>query len=42
MEKDAIIMPCKHAVGCWECLSSKKECPICDTPINNIIKIFTA
>ena len=42
MDKDAIIMPCKHAVGCWQCLSIQKECPICETPILNIIKIFTA
>ena len=37
-----MIFPCKHAIGCYDCLMKQKECPICETPIADVVKIFTA
>jgi hypothetical protein len=42
LEKNAMIIPCKHVIGCEECLKCQKDCPICETPIVDIVKIFTA
>ncbi len=39
-ERDCLIIPCKHNASCTRCIKSVKNCPICRTPIHDIIKIY--
>jgi pSer/pThr/pTyr-binding forkhead associated (FHA) protein len=39
-ERDCLIMPCRHSCSCLRCIKSVKNCPVCRTPINDIIRIY--
>ena len=39
-EKDCLIMPCRHNVTCSKCIGSLENCPVCEIPIEDHIKIF--
>lgn len=41
-ERDCLLMPCRHNVSCTRCIKSVKNCPVCRTPINDIIRIYKA
>lgn len=41
-ERDCLIMPCRHNVSCTRCIKSVKNCPVCRTPITDIIRIYKA
>lgn len=41
-DKNSIVMPCKHAAGCEDCLKKQQLCPICSNPIKSVIKMYTA
>jgi hypothetical protein len=40
----AVCIPCGHLAGCMDCLSEIKEkgwgCPVCRTPIQQVIKVY--
>ena len=43
--KDAVLIPCGHTHCCFKCLTDMKgkninNCPICQNPFINFIKIF--
>ncbi|XP_078440098.1 putative E3 ubiquitin-protein ligase XBOS34 [Wolffia australiana] len=42
---EAACVPCGHVAGCMECLSQVKRkgfgCPVCRTPIEQVLKIYT-
>lgn len=39
-DRDALYMPCKHNTACLKCSKSLKDCPICRTKIEDIIRIY--
>ena len=39
-ERDCLIIPCRHNVTCLKCVKSVKNCPICRTPIEDLLRIF--
>ena len=40
LERDCLIMPCRHNITCVKCTKSLKNCPICRMPLQDIIKIY--
>ncbi|RHY41775.1 hypothetical protein DYB34_008711 [Aphanomyces astaci] len=40
--RNAVCIPCGHLSSCFDCLSSASTCPICRTPIQSVVKIYTA
>ena len=40
LERDCLIMPCRHNITCVKCTKSLKNCPICRMPLVDIIKIY--
>lgn len=38
--KDILFTPCHHSVVCNKCYLQLKECPMCRTPINSVIKCY--
>ncbi|CAK85925.1 unnamed protein product (macronuclear) [Paramecium tetraurelia] len=39
-DRDALYMPCKHNTACLKCSKNLKDCPICRTKIQDIIRIY--
>lgn len=39
-ESNTLFLNCKHSYGCAKCSSSLFKCPICQKPIDKIIKIY--
>jgi len=37
---NATINNCGHVSACYECLSQCNKCPICNSPVDNIIKLY--
>ncbi len=38
--RDCLIMPCRHNVSCTKCVKSVKNCPICRSPITDLVIIY--
>ncbi|CAK76878.1 unnamed protein product (macronuclear) [Paramecium tetraurelia] len=39
-DRDALYMPCKHNTACLKCSKNLKDCPICRTKIQDVIRIY--
>jgi len=39
-ERNVCLWPCRHAIGCEECVGTLEHCPMCRQTIEKVFKIF--
>jgi hypothetical protein len=41
-DRDVLIQPCRHIVSCAKCIKNQRNCPVCRTPIHDLIIFYKA